>query len=299
MKKQNTQVLFSLIFAFSIIVIVITPSIRAYPPDGDCKDYHKVINIIPYYEKDATINLDGLPSEDFWTVHTNNNENGSLIIPMASETYGPSFAVVYLNITFVITDDYLYILCKWFDNSTKPDLGASVYDGLYFCWNIDVPNFSAYFTSGMSTLDMGGGDIDSWDWSCLSSSPPNGTSYFCRDSCFGTNGWYNPSLETEDIEIGYTFRTNISYTLEIRRKLITNDPYDVQFDKSKSYKFNMGIMNDGNHEDHLISWTHALDIRLPRLSPIIHAYNLIVIVSFSALFLLFIRRKIKYNIKIR
>ena len=33
-----------------------------------------------------------------------------------------------------------------------------------------------------------------------------------------------------------------------------------QFDEKKQYMFNMGIMNDGTHEDHAISWTYALDL---------------------------------------
>ena len=298
MKNRNFLKGTTLIFLFLIIFIIISPSINGFPPDGDCKDYHKVVNIIPFYEKSASINLDGLANEDFWIDHTNKDENGSLIIPLASESYGPAFFVVYLNITFVLSDDYLFILCEWFDNSTKPDLGANIYDGLYLCWNINVPNFSAYFTSGMSTLDMGGGDVDSWDWSCLSSSPANGSTYYCRDRCFSTYGWYDSSLEPEDVRIAYTYRLNSSYTLELKRTLNTNDPYDVQFDQSKKYKFNMGIMNNGNHEDHAISWTYALDLSSHLKSPpLIHAYNIIMILSFLSTIFVIIKKKIKYNIK--
>lgn len=279
------------------MISTIIPVSTAFPPDGDCKDYHNVRYIIPYYEKSANINLDGIAYENFWRDHSNQQENGSSIIPLASESYGPNFMVVYLNITFVRTDTYLFILCEWLDNSTKPDLGTNIYDGLYFCWNINVPNFSAYFTSGMSTLEMGGGDVDSWDWSCLSLSPPNGSSYFCRDLCFGIYGWYDPSLETEDVEIAYTYRTDLSYTLEIKRKLITKDIYDVQFDHSGVYKFNMGIMNDGTHEDHLISWTHALVIDIP-ISPIaIHSFNIFIILSFLALIILILNKRIKISTK--
>lgn len=298
MNNRNIPKLLIIIFLIFLIFNFIVPTITAFPPDGDCKDYHKVVNIIPYYEKSASINLDGLPNEDFWADHTNQNENGSLIIPLASESYGPAFFVIYLNITFILSDTHLFILCEWFDNSTKPDLGASIYDGLYFCWNINVLNFSAYFPYGMSTLDMGGGDVDSWDWSCLYTSPPNGSSYNCRDMCFGTYGWYSSSLETEDVEIAYTYRTDISYTLEIKRKLITNDPYDVQFDKASLYKFNMGIMNDGNHEDHAISWTYALDLTSHLKSPqVIHAYNILLISCFLAISFVIIKGKIKYSIK--
>lgn len=297
MKINNSLKFVVILFSILISINITFPFVLAFPPDGDCKDYHKVVSILPYYEKTAFINLDGLPNENFWTEHSNNNENGSLIIPLASESYGPDFSVIYLNITFVITDTHLLILCKWFDNTTRPDLGTSVYDGLYFCWNVNVPNFSAYFPSGMSTLDMGGGDVDSWDWSCLSSSPANSSSYYCRDRCFGTYGWYDPSLETEDVEIAYTYRINASYTLEIKRKLTTNDPYDIQFDQSKIYKFNMGIMNDAQHEDHLISWTHALDIKFPESHAEIPAYNTFLFFTSSIIALVVISRKINKLIK--
>ncbi|MFX1570160.1 MAG: hypothetical protein ACFFCV_17520 [Promethearchaeota archaeon] len=297
MKYRNILRLSTLTFSLLVIINITFPSANAFPPEGDCKDYHNVTKIIPFYERSASINLDGLPNENFWKEHTSDNENGSLIIPLASESYGPNFQVIYLNITFVITDTYLFILCKWFDNSTRPDLGASVYDGLYFCWNINVPNFSAYFTSGMSTLDMGGGDVDSWDWSCLSLSPINGSSYYCRDKCFGTYGWYDPNLETEDVEIAYTYRTNVSYTLEIKRELTTNDPYDIQVDQSGIYKFNMGIMNDAQHEDHLISWTHALEIKFPESSTVVPAYDIFIILFFSVFALILMSIKIEYTLK--
>lgn len=300
MKKIRTIRNILLIILINLIFLNPISLISGYPDNGDCKDYHKVVYIIPYYEKDASIKLDGVPNEIFWNQHSNEQENGSLTIPLASEGIWPNISIVYLNITFVRTNQYLYVLCKWFDNSTRPSLSNNLYDGLYFCWNINVPNFSAYFSNGMSTLEMGGGDVDSWDWSCLSTSPPNSTSYFCKDKCFGTYGWYDPSLETEDVKIGYSYRTNISYTLEIMRRLSTNDQYDIQFDRTNKYLFNMGIMNDGTHEDHLISWTYALDLRFTTQSESISSYNIIIIIIISLftisllLFNRFSKSKIKF-----
>ncbi|GAJ23015.1 unnamed protein product, partial [marine sediment metagenome] len=45
----------------------------------------------------------------------------------------------------------------------------------------------------------------------------------------------------------------------------------VQFDENKQYKFNLGIMNDGSHEDHAVSWTYALDLTKD-VPPIISSY---------------------------
>ena len=260
----------------------------AYPDEGDCSEYHKIQSIIPYYEQDASIQLDGIPNEQFWTHHSNENENGSLIIPLASEEGGIYQVVIYLNITFVRNDKELYCLCEWSDNSTRPDLSSNIYDGIYFCWNMSVPNFSAYFNNGMATLDMGGGDVDSWNWNCLYTSPPNGSSYFCDDNCFGTYGWYNPSLETQDVKIGYTYKLNRSYTLEMKRNLVTNDDYDVQFDHSENYKFNLGIMNDGTHEDHFISWTYSLNLEFPPSTNMISGYGILILLLINLISIIFV-----------
>ncbi|MBY9015177.1 MAG: hypothetical protein KGD68_05740 [Candidatus Lokiarchaeota archaeon] len=246
------------ILLFFTVTILGAPITKAFWGYGDCGDGHPITTMKALYDKNAEIDLDGIPSESFWA--DPNNINGSYTVPLASEFNTSSFFVVYMNLTFVINDEYLYVLCKWFDNSTRPSLGGNNYDGLYFCWNINVPNFSAYFIDGMVTQPMGGGDVDNWDWTCLSASPPNGSSYYCRDMCFGTTGWYDPNLEIDHVKIGYSFIENKSYTLELQRKLVTNDPYDVQFNEKKLYKFNMGLMNDSTHEDHAISWTFALDL---------------------------------------
>ena len=268
------------------------------PEWGDCRDYHKATYLTPLYNDDVGITLDGVASEEIWTDPT--NDNGTFSVPLAGEIGTSGFYVVILNLTFVMDDQYLYILCQWKDNSTKPDLGGNYYDGLYFCWNMNVPNFSAYFEGGMDTAEMGGGDVDCWEWSCLESSPPNGSSYFCRDTCFGTTGWYDPSLEIKDVKIGYTYITNYSYTLEIRRKLVTNDNYDVQFDENKLYKFNLGIMNDGSHEDHAVSWTHALDLRGDETEepPIISNYYIpiLLIICSVTIFLILLNKKSIFTI---
>jgi len=139
-----------------------------------------------------------------------------------------SFFVVYMNLTLVMNDNYLYILCQWHDNTTRPNLGGNNYDGIYFCWNIDVANFSAYFIDGMVTANMGGGDVDNWDWTCLSTSPSNGSSYFCRDMAFGTTGWYDPNLEIDHVRIGYSYVENKSYLPEEQTWIFsTENPQDM------------------------------------------------------------------------
>lgn len=285
MRPRDFFISFGFIIFISILGIL-PQQISAYWGWGDCSESHGTTYMKPYYDKNAVINLDGIPSEPFWS--NPSNINGSITVALAGEIGTPGFFIVYMNLSFVMNDDYLYILCQWLDNTTRPDLGGNYYDGIYFCWNINVPNFSAYFLGGMDTSEMGGGDVDCWDWTCLSTSPPNGSSYFCSDLCFGTTGWYNPSLETEDVQIGYAYITNRSYTLEMKRKLVNIDNYDVQFAETKLYKFNMGIMNDGTHEDHAISWTYALDLRTEEEVPLISGYSiyftfLVIFISFLLL----------------
>jgi len=278
-----------------LFLFLFFPLTLSWPGEGDCTAYHKVTILTPLYNDNVGITLDGVASESIWTDPY--NDNGTLSVPLAGEIGTPGFYVVILNLTFVMDDQYLYILCQWEDNSTKPDLGGNNYDGLYFCWNINVPNFSAYFEGGMYTAEMGGGDVDCWEWSCLESSPPNGSSYFCRDTCFGTTGWYDPSLEISHVQIGYTYVTNDSYTLEIRRKLVTNDNYDVQFDENKLYKFNLGIMNDGSHEDHVVSWTYALDLTR-EVPPIISNYHIPILLMICSvtIFLILLKKKSIFTI---
>ncbi len=264
------------ILSISLCFLISIPSTLGFWGYGDCTNYHGLTYIKPYLEDNAVINLDGVPSESFWTEHSDSTKNGSLIIPLASKITETEFFIVYLDIVFVLSEEYLYILCSWEDNTTRPDLGGNYYDGLYFCWNINVPNFSAYFLGGMDTNEMGGGDVDCWDWRIMSSSPPNGTSNYCDDLCFGTYGWYDPFLESENVKVAYTYKANSSYTLEIERKLVTGEDYDVQINKSQLYLFNMGIMQDGTHEDHAISWTYALDLRNEEQTVIIFGSNPII-----------------------
>ena len=274
----------------------------AYPGQGDCMIYHIPVKMKPLYDPGANLVLDGIPSESFW--EKSNNLNGTAIIPLSAEMIGNNTPrVVNLSLSFVMNDEYLYVLGEWEDNSTRPNLGLSNYDGLFFCWDIDVVNFSANFWNGMVTDEMGGGNVDAWGWICTSfppATPDNGSSYYCDDASFGDTGW-NPGFELQDVEIGYTYRENVSYTVELKRKLITLDEMDVQFSESKIYKFNMGIMDDGTHEDHLVSWTIELDLREDPELPMIPGFilpHVIIICSIFILAIIFNTKKIRVISKI-
>jgi hypothetical protein len=281
MKKKK-----SLIISFYVLLCVINilPFSIGHWGRGDCTKWHPLQFIDIPYDPDAEVNLDGLPIESFW--RSEKNKRGNLIIPLASNINESDFFIVYLNATFILSDDYIFILFEWNDNTTIP-IGGDISDGLYICWNINVLNFSAYFIYGMDTSHMGGGNVDCWSLNINQDSPPNGSSYFCQDLCFGDNGWYNPNLEFEDVLIAYTYVENQSYSLEMIRKIKTDDnEYDVQFDQKIVYKFNIAIMDNGDHEDHALSWTYAFDFRpkiiygyLPELTMVIGIVSIAVIIK--------------------
>ncbi|MFX1442645.1 MAG: hypothetical protein ACFFHV_04460 [Promethearchaeota archaeon] len=260
MTKQSKVILiFNIIFNIFIISIILLPNNIAYPSYGnDCESYHGITIIDIPYDENASIILDGIPSEDFWT--NPNNSAGIISIPTAQITDGSEHDITRINMTFIMNKTYLFIFCEWFDGSTKPS-GYKTYDGLFLCWNINVPHFSAYFPGVMGTSTMGGGDIDSWCWYYDALDPHgNQSSYKCQDRCYGSSGWYSSGLESDDVYVGLTYRTDYSYSLEYLRKLETFDKYDVQFNEKKLYEFTVAVTNNGFEEDHKISWVYALNM---------------------------------------
>jgi hypothetical protein len=280
MKKTKFVIL---IIISTLFMTYIFNFASAWPGDGDCREEHGITSFDIIYDRSANLKLDGVPTESFW--EKEENQEAKIQIPLATEPNTPYFFVVYLNATFIRNDEYIYILCQWKDNTTKPNIG-NLYDGLYFCWNINCPNFSANFESGMDTASMGSGDVDSWDWDINQATPPNGTSMEMGDFCFGEKGWYSPNLENQDVSIAYTHKKDEYYTVEIQRKLVTNDEYDVQFDETKEYLFNMGVMNDGRHADHAVSWTYAMKLKTPSISG--YYPNLILIIGLITMISVFL-----------
>ena len=222
--------------------------IRTFP--GDCRQHHtgQIINVP--YDPNAKIQLDGVINETFWQEY---NEGQTQINVSTSDHE----IITTLNMSFVRNDNDIFISCVWPDYTTHP----STRDGFYFCWNINVPNFTAYYPGGMDTSHMGGGYIDSWVWYINELSPINNSDSYGLDQSFGPSGHTNED-DHFTIGIGYTTAFNSHYTLEISRRLTTSDKdFDVQFDSTKLYEFNLGIINNSAFShDHSISYTHALNI---------------------------------------
>jgi hypothetical protein len=277
--KLNSILIIMLICLTSLFYIF---NIVAYPGDGDCLSHHGVTYINVPTDSNAEIVLDGVPSEEFWTTAVDPTE----VILAEIEPPGVIPELYSLNISFVMNHDYLFILCKW-EDSTPLDDNPPEQDGIAFCWDINTINFSAYYISDMNTLNMGNGSVDAWRWIYQDTISP-GEEHLCGDDCFNEDGWVQGNPEAKNIDVAFTNDSN-SYTLEMRRRLNTNEIYDVQFTDKKVYKFNVAVLNNEHDEEHAISWTYALDLREPEqnisgFNPLIFLFSISIIMSVIYIF---------------
>jgi len=283
--KLRKSIIFSLFFTL-LISLTIIPYSLSYYGDGDCTQYHtgKTINVP--YDPNAIIQLDGLPNEQCW--NNNKNQVGRTQINVSTTDR----VITTVNMSFVMNDNYILILCTWPDLTTLPD----TQDGFYICWNINVPNFSAYYPAGMSTTHMGGGYIDSWMWNINYDSPINNSDDYCKDSSYGTGGDTGEN-DLITIQIGYTTFIDSHYSIEIRRKLATAEKnLDVQFDQTRKYGFNLGILNDSAFgHDHSISYTHYLDISFDGSIDGFLIYPFLLGITIISLIYLYKKRSLKYK----
>lgn len=273
-------------FFFTLITLSFIPFSTSYYGDGDCTSYHAGKIITVPHDPNAVIQLDGLPNEEFWD--DSDNSGGKTQINVSTATH----EITTLNMSFVRNDDYLLILCEWNDKTTLPDTR----DGFYICWNINVPNFTAYYPGGMDTAHMGGGYIDSWLWYINNLNPVNDSDDYCIDHSFGPTG-HTGENDQITVGIGYTTSVDSQYTIEISRRLTTADQtYDVQFDRTKNYQFNLGIINDTslNHE-HAISYTHALAMTFDSMVGIPGLPVIPLLLGISFISIIYIYKKKYFN----
>lgn len=255
MNKIKFRILI-IMFLISLSSLSYISNITAYPGDGDCSNYHGITYIDVPFDPNANIVVDGVPSEDFWSEIANPTE----IILAEIEPEGVIPELYSLNISFVMNNDNLLILCEWEDNTPGYDYPPDQ-DGIAFCWDINTVNFSAFYVMDMNTRDMGNGSVDAWRWIYQDIISP-GEEHLCGDDCFNEDGWIQGNPEAKNINVAFT-NDSSSYTLEMRRELNTNEIYDVKFTEKKLYKFNIALLNDDHDEEHAISWTYALDLREP------------------------------------
>jgi hypothetical protein len=293
---KNLKILCLLFIFISFFTISFSFTILqgdAYYGDGYCPDYHGVSYIeVPKIE-DAYISLDGKNNEPLW-------EQGVFkSIKLSEERTGEDIPEMYtLNTTFVRNDEYLFIFCEWKD--LTPNSTGHSPDGLSFCWDINTKSFSAYYSSEMNTLGMGGGKVDVWSW--FYRDGYQGIAYACNDECYDENGWVNQE-GLKDVFVAFDYSTHKkAYSLEIRRKLTTIEDFDVQYDNNKGryYKFNIGLFNDSHGSEHAISWTYALDLgNLMKYIPYLMAIQLesnsnkipgffLPIITISIIFIIFL-----------
>lgn len=236
------------LLAFFILFLYLIPFSNAFL--GDCEQHHTGQIIVVPHDPEVSITLDGITNETVWETNTIGKAQIN-VSTIDHETF------TTINMSFIRNDTDIFISCTWPDHSTNP----STRDGFYICWDINVPNFTAYYPGGMDTSHMGGGFIDSWVWYINDLSPINNSNDYCVDQSFGPSG-HTDEMDYLTIGIGYSTVVDSHYTLEMSRKLTTYDKnYDVQFDDTKLYEFNLGIINNSAYShDHLISYTHALNM---------------------------------------
>ena len=294
MINLKKKIVLLVLIAFFTISYMKIPTGNAYPGDGDCQNYHKIIPIDVPIDNSANIILDGVANEGFWSKPE--NQIGNVSIPLASIRYNdsnPPELLFNMSAIFIMNAQFLYILCQWEDNTTSPE--DYVTDGLLFCWNINVINFSAYYPFGMSTEHMGGGKIDSWKWhhhTSISSGIPS----LCEDDCFQDDGWVNPNPELSQINAAFTYVTNVSYTLEISRPLVTSEEYDVQFNKHKEYLFNLAVYDNNLHENHAMSWTYSLDLTIETAPPAVPGYLTLIMIVITMIGIIALLKKKRLKI---
>ena len=288
MNKIKFRILI-IMFLISFSSLFNISNIVAYPGDGDCSNYHGITYIDVPSNSNANIIVDGVPSEDFWSEIANPTE----VILAEIEPEGVIPELYSLNISFVMNNDYLFILCQWEDNTPRYDYPPDQ-DGIAFCWDINTVNFSAFYVLDMNTRDMGNGSVDAWRW-LYQDTISSGEMHLCGDDCFNEEGWVQGNPEAKSIDVAFT-NDSSSYTLEMRRSLNTNEIYDVQFTENKVYKFNIALLNDDHDEEHAISWTYALDLREPEQkiwSFNIEFFILYICILTSIIYIIKIKKKTK------
>ena len=94
-----------LVFILTINVNIISSS-AYWGYKGNCEDSHGISYLKLPYDPDATIILDGHPSESFWSDPV--NKDGRIIVPLASRigTSGEPDIIIYMNATFIMNREY-------------------------------------------------------------------------------------------------------------------------------------------------------------------------------------------------
>lgn len=251
--EGKSAVILFLGFLTCVFILQVNPVTAYWDGDGgDCRDYHGITYMDCSHDGNPGISIDGIANETAWDARMNNSRT----VPAASMNESTYFFLTYINLTILRDDTWVYLLMKWNDSNI-----GHIQDEIDICWNINMDNFTAYFAGGMNTT----GEeqrVDTWGWNKLNYD--NGSIHPGKDQCFGTNGWYDRADENQDIDTGYTMLNEGGvdyYQVEMRRKLITNDEYDVQFTHDGLYELNFAVIDDMGHEDHAVSWNYAVNFQ--------------------------------------
>jgi DMSO reductase family type II enzyme heme b subunit len=256
----------ALLAAVSLYSLSLSSSYPGYGGNADCASCHnEPATAYDTTLESETINLDGNSSDAIWS----NTKNRRMEIPVG-DMYGASEE--FIQVTFAQNTTHLFVLADWEDptiNGTDTGMYDDA-DGIAFCWNISAADFSAAYFSGMKTPDAGE-KVDTWSWKPAASE--TGTqiagggktvSGTVTDLSYNTSGW---STDPSQSVLVAATHGNLSehheenYRVEFVRPLVTDDPDDVQFDKSGYYEFAIGIYNGSSGASHMVSFEHKVWVK--------------------------------------
>jgi hypothetical protein len=255
MRTRTGQIISSIFFLLILCPIFPASGYWDYD-DMDCLTEHGVTEFICPKLNSSTFVLDGVRNESVWEERAGNN----VVIPVAARNNSAFLFVSYVNFTIFHDGDFIYFSSIW--NDSTP---GGLQDMFSVCWNINTTNYSVeMFVLGMKTGEPNT-FVDSWGWVCQGKE--NGTANRGKDQSFGETGWTSSqTTEPQDLNFAFTYLTIDEvhyYSVELKRRLVTDDPLDVQFDvDGGEYLTSFAVINEMGDEDHAISWNYKMHLYL-------------------------------------
>jgi hypothetical protein len=242
-----------------------TNSFPGFHSNGDCNLCHNE-PATAWNASWATesINVNGLADDTVWEEAAGHR----MYVPVGS-TFGGTEQ--FIQVTFAQNNTHLFMTLVWgdpgIDGSDMEKYGDA--DGVSIMWNVNASNFNMYY-SGMKTekpTEM----VDTWTWKATVADEDNAfNSTFegaVYDNAFDDGGWLGDDISndiTAYAKYGYiASHYEEDYFVELARPLVTDDPYDIQFEKTGYYEVMFAIFNGTSGVSHYMSFSHYVWIHNP------------------------------------
>ena len=278
MKKGVTGLIIIAILALAAQVSFNANSFQGFGGSGtNCATCHNVgLNAWNSDYATAQITLDGKATEAFWSGAIYR----SMEIPVAQSRGNSGHPNEFVSFKVAQNNTHLFILMSWEDPEINGTSAVKLdpSDGAAILWNIDS-DWDLGFPNGMSTTT---GSIDTWIWKvdeAAEGTEPapdvgtdaNGTTVpvgtvIKTDYVMNNIGWIADTEQDVGVAGVYgnlSSHAATNYQLEFSRPLVTNDPDDVQFDKTGYYDFAISIFNNTNGDGHYMGYSHMVWVYQP------------------------------------